>query len=201
MGVCVGSEGRIATAALPSPTRPPPSLSPAPDHGPPAPPPLVESDRWVHPLAGPLRRLPSRGSRRFGVERDHDSPESCREGHCGVDLGDARGEPVLAVHDGVVERVVRDPGADRGGRYVRLVHQSGRLATQYMHLDEVAPGLRPGSVVRAGDRVGTVGDSGVRRSGPHLHFTVAARAHDGAETYIDPEPLLTLWPLAPARSD
>jgi murein DD-endopeptidase MepM/ murein hydrolase activator NlpD len=72
------------------------------------------------------------------------------------------------------------------------------VSTQYFHLDSVAPDLKPGSHVRAGERLGTLGDSGVHHSSPHLHFTVATRTNELApEIYIDPEPLLTLWPLFP----
>lgn len=167
-------------------------------YGPQLPPPdfFVEGDRWVHPLAGPVRRLPERPTRRFGVDRAHDSHESCRGGHCGVDVGELRGESVLAAHDGVVERVVRAESGDKGGRYVRLLHAGGKIVTQYMHLDAVEPLLKPGMHVRAGETLGTVGDSGTLRAGPHLHFTVSTRSAEGRpERYIDPEPLLTLWPL------
>ena len=52
--------------------------------------------------------------------------------------------------------------------------------------------------MRAGERLGTVGESGVQNAGPHLHFTVATRAAENApETYLDPEPLLAIWPLLP----
>ena len=206
LGVRVSFDGRTATAALPvRPSLPvapvPPAVEPEaePMFGPELPPPdfFVESERWVHPLAGPVRRLPERPSRRFGVGRDHDSPDSCGNGHCGVDVGEVKGEAVLAVHDGTVERVVREAGSDRGGRYVRLLHYGGRIVTQYMHLDEVEAGLKPGVHVRAGDRLGTVGDSGTKNSGPHLHFTFATRAGEGApEVYADPLALLTVWPLA-----
>ena len=204
LGVRVSFDGRTATAALPArPVQAVVVAPPAPELSPllgpePAPPDFFfESERWQHPLAGPARRLPERPSRRFGVGRDHDSPESCGAGHCGVDVGEVKGEAVLAVHDGTVERVVRDPGSDRGGRYVRLLHHGGRIVTQYMHLDEVEPDLKPGSHVRAGDRLGTVGDSGTKNSGPHLHFTFATRAGEGSpEVYVDPLALLTVWPLA-----
>lgn len=173
-----------------------PYVDTGPEYGPPPPPPFIESDRWVHPLPGPTRRLPERPSRRFGAGRDHDSPDSCGGGHCGVDIGEAGGEPVLAVHDGIVERVVRVEGADRGGRYVRLLHQGGHVVTQYMHLGRVSEELAAGSRVRAGDVLGTVGDSGTHNSGPHLHFTFATRAIEGGpEAYVDPLALLTVWPL------
>ena len=201
LGVRISFDGRAATAALPQKPVPAPAPLPAPTlkteipFGPDPPPPdfFREGEAWFHPLAGPVRRLPERPTRRFGVARDHDSPESCGEGHCGCDIGEVKGEPVRAVHDGTVERVVLDPSA-RGGRYVRLLHNGGAVVTQYMHLDDVAD-LKPGQHVRAGDRLGSVGDTGVNHAGPHLHFTVATRNRDGSEKYIDPEPLLTLWPL------
>lgn len=171
---------------------------PEPLYGPEPPPPeyQAESDLWVHPLRGPVRRLPERSGRRFGAERDHDSPESCGQGHCGVDLGELKGEPVLAVHNGVVEKVVRFEIDERSGKYIRLLHYGGRVITSYMHLDSIAAELQPGMHVRAGEVIGTVGDSGVKNSGPHLHFTFATRAAENApEVYVDPLALLTVWPL------
>jgi murein DD-endopeptidase MepM/ murein hydrolase activator NlpD len=202
LGARISFDGRTATAALPVRVDPPAPAAvepePEPLYGPELPPPdfFVESERWVHPLPGPLRRLPERPSRKFGVGRDHDSPESCGSGHCGVDIGEVRGEPVLAVHDGTVERVVREP-KDGSGRYVRLLHYGGRIVTQYMHLDEVEQQLKPGVHVRAGDKLGVVGDTGTHNSGPHLHFTFATRGGENQpEVYVDPLALLTVWPLA-----
>jgi murein DD-endopeptidase MepM/ murein hydrolase activator NlpD len=137
-----------------------------------------------------------RDSRLFGAEREGDRPSECRGGHCGIDLAGAYGEPVFAVHDGVVERVQRGPNPDHGGRYVRLVHRNGTIATQYFHLSEIPRRLAEGATVKAGEVVGFVGLSGVKRSEPHLHFTIEVQdpqGHDGR--YLDPEPLVALWPL------
>jgi len=202
LGARIRFDGRTATAALPTrvETAPPTPKPPEPDpmFGPEQPSPdfFVEGDRWYHPLAGPVRRLPLRPTSRFGAGRDHDSPESCRQGHCGVDIGEVKGEPILAAHDGVVERVVREENDLHGGRYVRLLHNGGKVITQYMHLDTVADELKPGVHVRAGEPIGTLGETGVHHSTPHLHFTVSTKASETAdEVYLDPEPLLTLWPL------
>jgi len=203
LGARVSVQFRTANAvpvAMPAPA-PPMTVPPAPLEpllGPELPPPeyLAENDRWVHPLPGPVRRLPERSSRRFGADRDHDSPESCGQGHCGVDLGEIKGEPVLAVHDGVIERAVRSEVDERSGKYVRLLHYGGRIVTQYMHLAALSEALQVGMHVRAGEIIGYVGDSGVKISGPHLHFTFATRASEGApEVYVDPLALLTVWPL------
>ena len=108
---------------------------------------------------------------------------------------------VLAVHDGVIERVERDPevGGRRGneGRFIRVNHKGGTVVSSYIHLDAIREDLKPGIPVHAGEAIGTVGDTGVHQSGPHLHFAISVRPSiDGQELYIDPEPLLHLWPLA-----
>ena len=128
-------------------------------------------------------------------------PEECEGGHCGVDIGTEKGMLVMAAHDGVVERVERDPevGGRRGneGRFIMIIHKGGTVTTSYIHLDAIREDLRPGIPVKAGEAIGTVGDTGVEHSGPHLHFAISVRSSpDGPELYINPEPLLLLWPLA-----
>ncbi len=156
----------------------------------------ISGDRWIHPLAGPVRRMPIRGSRVFGAERNGDRPGECRNGHCGVDIGgEVWGEPVMAIHDGVVARVKRvDEGS--GGLYVRLSHRDGKVFSQYFHLAAIPRGIREGKKVRAGQVVGLLGDTGVKESTAHLHFTVSVKPSPTArEIYMDPEPLIALWPL------
>lgn len=154
-------------------------------------------DAWFHPLAGPFRRMPVRDSRVFGAERPGDRPIECRKGHCGVDLGgEIWGEQVRAAHDGVIDRVRREPNEQHGGHYVRIAHHHGTVFTQYFHLAAIPRWVQPGVRVKAGDVIGLVGDTGVKESTAHLHFTVSVRpVHDGPEWYIDPEPLIALWPL------
>jgi peptidoglycan LD-endopeptidase LytH len=165
-------------------------------------PPVAKPDRellvdvWIHPLAGPARRMPVRDSRLFGAERDGDRPSECRGGHCGIDLDGRYGEPVFAVHDGVVDRVQRAANSDHGGHYVRLAHQGGTVQTQYFHLSSIPRRLEEGAPVKAGDVIGFIGLSGIRHSEPHLHFTIAVQDPSGTDgRYLDPEPLVALWPL------
>jgi murein DD-endopeptidase MepM/ murein hydrolase activator NlpD len=204
IGWKLGGFGAHATASMPPlhiapPPPPPPTTAQAmailaSNSGP-------EADVWYHPIPGPERVLPMRDTRRFGAAREGMRPEECVGGHCGVDIGIIRGQLVLASHDGVVERVERDPevGGRRGneGRFIRINHKGGTVVTSYMHLDAIREDLKPGIPVKAGEAIATVGDSGVHQSGPHLHFAVSVRASgDGAELFINPEPLLLLWPLA-----
>jgi murein DD-endopeptidase MepM/ murein hydrolase activator NlpD len=154
-------------------------------------------DAWVHPLAGPARRMPRTDARVFGADRPGNRAIECRNGHCGVDLGgEIWGEHVRAAHDGVVDYVQRGPNPDHGGRFVRISHHGGTVFTQYFHLAAIPRGLERGTPVRCGQVIGLLGDSGVKESQPHLHFAMSVRlAGNGYERYIDPEPLIALWPL------
>jgi len=154
-------------------------------------------DAWIHPLAGPFRRMPLRDSRVFGAERPGDRPIECRKGHCGVDLGgEIWGEQVRAAHDGVIDRVRRDANDAHGGHYVRIAHRNATVFTQYFHLAAIPRWVQLGAPVKAGDVIGLLGDTGVKESTAHLHFTVSVRpATDWPEQYVDPEPLVALWPL------
>jgi len=208
-GLLTPHQGRSARShaipAAPAPARPAPGPEVLPPgwFGPAWPPTeasLLEAlgrDAWVHPLSGPFRRMPRSDSRVFGADRPGSRPIECRNGHCGVDLGgELFGEQIHAVHDGVVDYVQRGLNPDRGGRFVRISHRNGTLFTQYFHLAAIPRELHRGSLVKAGDVIGLLGDSGVKESAPHLHFAMSIRtSKDGAERYIDPEPLVALWPL------
>ncbi|MEM1262453.1 MAG: M23 family metallopeptidase [Pseudomonadota bacterium] len=110
----------------------------------------------------------------FGDVRD-----GGRRRHEGVDVFAARGTPVLAVTDGIaMPRQSR-----RGGNTVWL---RGRDRSYYFaHLDTVAIERR--TAVKAGDVLGTIGNTGnARTTPPHLHFGIYQRGR-GA---IDPFPYL-----------
>ncbi len=152
--------------------------------------------RWVHPLAG-KRLLPANASRHFGAARAGQRPAECGRGHCGVDLGKARGQVVHAAADGKVISVVRE-SRSQAGRFVSIEHV-GALKTAYMHLDEVRLDLEPGQRVRAGEAIGTVGRSGMRINNPHLHFAMSQRR--GRQFwFIDPEPMLRHAVVLPAAA-
>lgn len=154
-------------------------------------------DIWIHPLSGPVRRMPHTDSRVFGAIRPGNRPVECRNGHCGVDLGgEIWGEHVHAVHDGVVDFVQRGPNPDRGGSFVRISHRDGTVFSWYFHVAAIPRGIERGVRVKSGQVIGLLGDTGVKQSAPHLHFAMTVKmSKDGAERYMDPEPLVALWPL------
>lgn len=158
---------------------------------PPEPPALAA---WFHPLAG-QRTAPPNAACRFGAPRPGPRPLECELGHCGVDLVQPIGSPVHAIHDGEVLKVVRDEAAGGiAGRFVMLVHRGGEVQSSYIHLQEVRTDLRAGQKVRGGEVIGTLGRTGIQRSGHHLHFALAIR-QAGRLRYVDPERLLERWPL------
>ena len=85
--------------------------------------------------------------------------------HRGIDFGARWGTPIHAAADG---QVTRAGWAGGYGRQIRLAHAGG-LATSYSHMSSLA--VAPGTLVRQGQLIGTVGSSGLS-TGPHLHYEV-----------------------------
>ncbi len=155
---------------------------------------LAEGDGWVHPVVGSEEQVPSKRTRLFKAVRPGERPEECGRGHCGVDLGGPRGTPVVAIRDGIIEKVIKDPDA-KGGRYVWIFHEDIGLRTEYFHFDQIAPDVRAGDPVEAGQWLGTLGRTGIEHSQPHLHFTVRDATQD--LRYVDPLPWLETASILP----
>ncbi len=161
--------------------------------------PLAEGVSWVHPVIGTEKPIPEKRTRLFMAERPGERPEECGEGHCGVDLDAPRGTPVVAIREGIVEKVADDSDA-KGGRYVWVFHEDIGLRTEYFHFDEIAPDIRAGEPVQAGQWLGSLGSTGIEHSQPHLHFTVRDASQE--MRYIDPLPWLeeaSILPLLEMR--
>jgi Ser/Thr protein kinase RdoA (MazF antagonist) len=97
--------------------------------------------------------------------------------HIGLDLFVEAGVPVLAPLDGVVESVRDNAGHRDYGPTVILRHEPAggiRFWTLYGHLGrDVLGTLMPGTPVRRGDRIGTVGDLDVNGGWPpHPHVQI-----------------------------
>jgi murein DD-endopeptidase MepM/ murein hydrolase activator NlpD len=101
---------------------------------------------------------------------------------------DARGEPtdpVLATAEGTVVYVNRRPSLSNYGNYVILQHRIEGLDiySLYAHLRAVRPELRPGTRVRAGENLGTMGrtsntPSHITQDRAHVHFELDLRVSD-----------------------
>jgi N-acetylmuramoyl-L-alanine amidase len=113
-----------------------------------------------------------------GFFNDWAFPRSGGRAHAGTDLFAPRGTPVRAPVDGVVETAV---GAI-GGNQFRLTTPDGTLLFgSHLH------SFGATGQVRAGDVIGTVGDTGnARGARPHLHFEI----HPAGGGAVNPFPLL-----------
>ena len=89
--------------------------------------------------------------------------------HEGVDLAGPAGQPVYATGDGVVESA--EFNFSGYGNVIVIDHGFG-YKTRYAHLQEIR--VAEGQVVIRGDRIGTLGSSGLS-TGPHLHYEVLYR--------------------------
>ena len=89
--------------------------------------------------------------------------------HEGIDLAGPAGQPVYATGDGVVEST--EVNFSGYGNVIVIDHVFG-YKTRYAHLKEIK--VTQGQVVIRGDRIGTLGSSGLS-TGPHLHYEVIYR--------------------------
>jgi murein DD-endopeptidase MepM/ murein hydrolase activator NlpD len=94
--------------------------------------------------------------------------------HTGIDIGAAKGTPILAAADGVV--VFSGDGGSYGNMVI-LRHKNG-LFTVYGHASKLI--AKKGSYVKRGQKIALVGSTGAS-TGPHLHFEVK-----GAEKHVNP---------------
>lgn len=89
--------------------------------------------------------------------------------HKGIDIIAPRGTFVLSPTDALITNVGYD---DLGGNYVLSANPGGEQF-YYAHLEDVAPGILPGKVLKRGDLIGYVGNTGnARQSVPHLHLGI-----------------------------
>ena len=135
--------------------------------------------------------VPSEDGMVFPIEGRHDMGQTETNafgggrGHRGNDLFAACGTPLVALISGEVQQKAYQSAA---GNYV-VLKGAGAESYAYMHLRSPSP-LKTGERVRAGDRVGDVGDSG-RATGCQLHFEqwTAPGWYTGGRA-VDPRPLL-----------
>ena len=101
----------------------------------------------------------------FGNRRHPVSGEVRR--HDGIDLAAPRGTPVMATARGRISFIGRRGGY---GRVVEIEHETGTIS-RYTHLSRFVARLAVGDSIKAGEKLGEVGASGLA-TGPNLHYEV-----------------------------
>lgn len=95
--------------------------------------------------------------------------------HPGVDFGLPTGSKIFAPLAGTVRATGNTdltPGCYSWGKWILIDHPNG-LSTLYAHLSVIS--VTPGQSVATGEVIGYSGNTGYS-TGPHLHFTVYAKA-------------------------
>ena len=87
--------------------------------------------------------------------------------HKGVDFAAAKGTPIFAGGNGVIEYAGYNGGY---GKYLRIRHNN-EYKTAYAHLSGFKKGIAKGKRVNQGDIIGYVGSTG-NSTGAHLHYEI-----------------------------
>ena len=141
---------------------------------------LVAGPLWRHPLMlfslaeqqAPARLpIPVRGVTADELSDSWGSPRSGGRQHQGIDIFARKNQPVISATAGIVTAV----GINRLGGQVVKVLGPGLEWHYYAHLDRYGR-FKPGDIVRAGDILGYVGDTGNAKGTPyHLHYGIYSR--------------------------
>ena len=144
--------------------------------------PIVQPSGLIIPVAGiRSEQLLDTFSAARGEGRVHDA----------IDIPAPQGTPVLAVAAGKIVKLFQSKA---GGTTVYQLSGDEKFIYYYAHLDRYAEGLQEGQIVRQGETIAYVGDTGNAGAGNyHLHFSIAItsdpkRWWEGVN--INPYPLL-----------
>lgn len=125
----------------------------------------------------------------WGSERTYGG-EHRHEGTDIMDNSNTRGKiPILSMTSGVVQNL---GWLELGGYRIGIVSDSGGYY-YYAHLYSYAPGLKEGDVVKAGQLIGFMGDTGYSKVegttgnfAVHLHFGIYITVGDEEEVSVNP---------------
>lgn len=106
----------------------------------------------------------ARISSRFSTNRFHPILKR-NKAHFGTDYAAPCGTPIRAVADG---RITITGYTSGNGNYVKMKHDK-TYETQYLHMSRFGPGIKPGVMVKQGQTIGYIGQTGLA-TGCHVCF-------------------------------
>ncbi len=141
---------------------PPPSASPSP----PPPSPISALPEGV----AESLLIPVAGVRAEDLQDTYNDARSEGRTHDAIDIIAPRGTPVLACADGAIVKLFN---SIPGGITIYQLGADQKVVYYYAHLERYADNLAEGQVVRRGQVIGYVGDTGNATPGNyHLHFSI-----------------------------
>jgi len=142
-------------------------------------------------LAFRWHAFPLQGRFGFGGEDSRFGAGRTGHTHQGQDVPAPHGTPVLAPRGGRIRTVAFQ--AAGAGHYVILDGAGEDRDYAFMHLATGSVRVRPGQAIRTGQRLASVGNTGVS-GGPHLHFEVwEGGPWQAGGRPVDPLPYLKGW--------
>jgi murein DD-endopeptidase MepM/ murein hydrolase activator NlpD len=135
--------------------------------------------------------MPIRGLTRHDIQDTFKQSRAGGKAHEATDILAPRGTPVLAMEDGVIQKLFL---SKPGGLTIYEFDHESIFCYYYAHLERYRDGLREGMQVHRGEVIGYVGTTGNASGGtPHLHlaiFKLLPEKRWWQGTAIDPYPLL-----------
>lgn len=135
--------------------------------------------------------MPVEGARADDLRDSFEEKRGSARRHEAIDIPAPRGTAVVAAVDGSIEKLFT---SKPGGLTVYEFDHDRSYCYYYAHLDRYAEGLKEKQLVRRGDRLGYVGNTGdASATEPHLHFAISRLGPEKqwwVGTPINPYPFL-----------
>jgi murein DD-endopeptidase MepM/ murein hydrolase activator NlpD len=126
-----------------------------------------------------------------------DAAHRSRGGHLGIDIFAPKGEPVVAPVTGIV---IKSSNQDRGDGGKSVTIDKNGISFYHAHLDQVY--VEDGQEIKAGQLIGTCGDSGnAAGTHPHVHFSIYRTKEGYSRGSINPWPSLQNVMYTVTKSD
>lgn len=100
--------------------------------------------------------------------------------HAGCDFNARKGSPIVNILPGIVISAARDGSYGNLVTVEHTLENGKKIYSRYAHMSvsSSCPMAKPGTKVKAGDKLGCVGSTG-SSTGPHLHFEIRSSATGG----------------------
>jgi murein DD-endopeptidase MepM/ murein hydrolase activator NlpD len=136
-------------------------------------------------------------SRRSIISLYGDARDGGKRKHEGIDIFAPKGTFVVAPSDGVITSVGYN---SLGGKVIWMNDNRMKHSYYFAHLDSQI--VQNGAIVKQGDTLGTVGNTGnARRTRSHLHFGVYHKGSKNPVTYIRSRDQLISMSAVPATAE
>ena len=114
--------------------------------------------------------IPVDGKKKSDIKDEFNVVSANGRKHEGTDIFAPKGTPIRACVNSIITTAIPEEIITIGGNYIWALGE-GRIIYLYSHLSRFEPGAKRGKLVRQGEIIGYVGNTGnAKGTSPHLHF-------------------------------